>query len=168
MAGVAAGPPAYPDPDHDEALTWDDLVRNRASRRTASGRMPTLTPPSPDTLWADDDPVARADNPTAPYLDLWVIDLGPKSIARAVLAPESFDELQAFLEISDNDEPLLVIDAARHGLVSEDFVRNTSPDWISAEQNGLPVALRDADLFFDLHVGLAARRCTTRSITVRP
>ena len=33
-------------------------------------------------------------------------------------------------------------------------MRNTSPDWISAEQSGLPVALRDADLFFDLHPDL--------------
>ncbi|MDJ0639707.1 MAG: 4Fe-4S binding protein [Paracoccaceae bacterium] len=154
MAGVAAGPPAYPDPDHDEDLNWDDLV----GQGIAQNRVWTnadVDAAFAGTLWAHDDPMAKAD-PEAPYLDLWVIDLGPKSIARAVLAPESFDELQGFLEISDNDEPLLVIDAARHGLVSEDFVRNTSPDWISAEQNGLPVALRDADLFFDLHPDLPA------------
>ena len=26
MKGVGTGPPAFPDPDHDEALTWTDLV----------------------------------------------------------------------------------------------------------------------------------------------
>ncbi len=152
MAGVAAGPPAYPDPDQDEVLAWDDLVRQGITQNRVWTNA-DVDAAFAGTLWAHDDLEAKAD-PEAPYLDLWVIDLGPKSGARAVLAPESFDELQAFLEISDNDEPLLVIDTARHGLVSEDFVRNTSPDWISAEQNGLPVALRDADLFFDLHPDL--------------
>ena len=34
------------------------------------------------------------------------------------------------------------------------FIRNTSPDWLSAEQDGLPVALRDADLFVELGKGV--------------
>ena len=38
--------------------------------------------------------------------------------------------------------------------VSEEFVRNTSPDWISAAQGGFPVAMRDADLIIELHEDL--------------
>ena len=63
-------------------------------------------------------------------------------------------ELQRFLEISEHDEPILLIEAGRHGLVSDSFVRNTSPGLLRAEQFGLPVALRDSDLFVGLNEAL--------------
>ncbi len=151
MQGIATSPPAYPDPEYSETLTWDDLVSQGIATRKQ------LTNAEIDALfegtrWADDDPEA-SDYPDKAYLDLWIVDLGPQSIARAALSDDTYEELQRFMEISDNDEPLLLIETARHGLVSEDFVRNTSPDWLSAEQDGLPVALRDADLFVELADG---------------
>lgn len=151
MQGIATSPPAYPDPEYSETLTWDDLVSQGIATRKQ------LTNAEIDALfagtrWADDDPEAT-DYPDEAYLDLWIVDLGPQSIAKAALSDDTYEELQRFMEISDNDEPLLLIETARHGLVSEDFVRNTSPDWLSAEQDGLPVALRDADLFVELADG---------------
>jgi transcriptional regulator of nitric oxide reductase len=149
LGGVSTGPPAYPDPDYDEALSWDDLVaQGIAHRKTWTNAQ--IEAAFDGTLWEDDDPEA-ADNPDDPYLDLWLIDLGPKSVARAVLSEDGYDELQAFLEISGSDEPILVIDAGRHGLVSEAFVRNTAPDWISAAQGGYPISMRDADLIIELN-----------------
>lgn len=148
MQGLATTPPAFPDPDHEEALTWDDLAsQGIATRKTVSNAQVDAL--FSGTLWAEDDPEAN-EFPDEAFLDLWIVDLGPKSIARAVLAEDTFDELQRFLAISDNDEPILLIESARHGLVSDDFVRNTAPDWISAEQDGFPIALRDADLFVEL------------------
>lgn len=148
MQGLASAPPAFPKLDYEEELNWQDLVGQGIATRKVytNAEVDALFD---GTLWEDDDPEAQ-DNPDDPYLDLWVVDVGPKSIARAALSQDSYEELQRFMEISDNDEPILVIETARHGLVSEDFVRNTSPDWISAEQGGLPVALRDADLLVEL------------------
>ncbi|WP_171124979.1 MULTISPECIES: 4Fe-4S binding protein [unclassified Ruegeria] len=151
MQGLATSLPAFPNPDHDENLTWDDLIATGiATHKTLSNS--EVDALFAGTLWEDDDPEAR-DYPDEPYLDLWIVDLGPKSIARAALSTGSFEELQGFMEISDNDEPILLIETARHGLVSDEFVRNTAPDWISAEQDGLPVALRDADLLVELADG---------------
>ncbi|MEE3359906.1 MAG: 4Fe-4S binding protein [Pseudomonadota bacterium] len=148
MQGIATSPPAYPDPEYSENLTWDDLVsQGIATRKQLSNA--EINALFAGTRWADDDPEAT-DYPDEAYLDLWIVDLGPQSIAKAALSDDTYEELQRFMEISDNDEPLLLIETARHGLVSEDFVRNTSPDWLSAEQDGLPVALRDADLFVEL------------------
>ncbi|MEM9341759.1 MAG: 4Fe-4S binding protein [Pseudomonadota bacterium] len=149
LGGVSSGPPAYPDPSVSEDLTWDDLVEQGIARHE------TWTNAEVDaafagTLWEDDDPEAR-DAPEEAYLDLWVIDLGPQAVAQAVLSADSYAELQSFLEISGSDEPILVIDAGRHGLVSESFVRNTAPDRISAAQGGFPISLRDADLIIELH-----------------
>ncbi|MGH1454537.1 MAG: 4Fe-4S binding protein [Paracoccaceae bacterium] len=152
MQGISAGPPAEPDRSIDESLTWADLVaQGIATRKTVSNA--EIDALFSGTLWEDDDPEAR-NTPAAPYLDLWVVDIGPPSIARAALSPDTYAELQRFLEISPEQEPLLLIEAARHGLVSPDFVRNTAPDWLSAEQGGLPIALRDADLYVELAAGV--------------
>ncbi|WP_456387817.1 4Fe-4S binding protein [Profundibacter sp.] len=152
IQGLATSPPAYPDPDHDETLTWSDLLEQGlvAHKQVSNGEVDAAFA---GTTWEDDDPKAR-DDPFGLYMDLWVVDLGPPSIARAVLTLNAYKELQRFLEISPDNEPILVIETARHGLVSESFVRNTAPDWLSAEQNGLPIALRDADLIFDLADGM--------------
>ncbi len=151
MGGVALGPPARPDPAVEEALDWNDLVEQGiATRRIVTNA--ELQEAFAGTVWFDDDPEALED-PEGVYLDLWIVDLGPPSVARAALAPETFRALQGFLAIADHDEPILVIDAGRHGLVSEDFVRNTAPDRLSAHQGGFPVALRDADLIVELAPG---------------
>lgn len=148
MQGVASAPPAFPDPDYTEDLTWDDLIaQGLVGRKTVLNR--EVSAAFAGTVFANDDPAAQAD-PDGVYLDLYIVDLGPPSIAAAALGPQSLRELQAFQKISPTDEPILLIDAGRHGLVSPDFVRNTSPDWLSAEQDGLPIALRDADLFVTL------------------
>ncbi|WP_282159196.1 4Fe-4S binding protein [Shimia thalassica] len=148
MQGISTQPPAHPKRDYEEALTWDDLVtQGLVTRKTVTNV--EIDQAFAGTLWEDDDPEAK-DDPEGRYLDLWVVDLGPPAIARAVLSDDGFTELQEFLSISPEDEPILVVDTARHGLVSPDFVRNTAPDWLSAEQDGFPVALRDSDLLVDL------------------
>lgn len=148
MGGISTGPPAHPDPEYDEDLNWQDLVDSGlVTRKTVTNA--EIDAAFAGTLWATDDAEAQAD-PEGVYLDLWVADLGPPAIARAVLSPSGYEALQDFLSIAGTDEPILVIDTGRHGLVSEEFVRNTAPDWLAAEQGGFPIALRDADLLVEL------------------
>lgn len=152
MSGIATGPPAFPNRDYSENLTWDDLVaQGIANRKTVLNS--EIDAEFAGTLWEDDDPEA-AENPEEPFMDLWVIDLGAPSIAKAVLSESGFAELQQFMSISTTDEPVLLIETARHGLVTEEFVRNTSPDLISAEQGGFPIAFRDSDIFVELNDAL--------------
>jgi len=149
MGGISTGPPAYPNTEYQEDLTWSDLIdQGLVARHTVTNA--EMDAQFAGTAWEYDDPIGRAD-PDGNYLDLWVIDIGPQSIARAVLTPETFESLQGFMAISTTDEPVLVIDTARHGLVTDDFVRNTSPDLISAEQGGFPIAFRDSDIFIQLN-----------------
>jgi transcriptional regulator of nitric oxide reductase len=152
--GIAPGPPARPDPAIVEPLDWHALVKRGLARHLQITNA-ELDARFAGTIWADDDPEAAA-NPEGPYLDLWAIDIGPPSVARAVLSDESFLDLQRFLTLSPNDEPILVIDAGRHGLVSADFVRNTAPDRLAAKQDDLPLALRDADISFETRPGVPA------------
>lgn len=149
MGGVASGPPAYPDLENEEELTWQDLLdQGLVTRKTVLNS--EVDAAFAGTLWEDDDPEAKAD-PDGVYLDLWIIDVGPPAIAEAVLSQGSLRELRGFMEISTTDEPILVVETARHGLVTDDFVRNTSPDLLSAEQAGFPVALRDADIYVQMN-----------------
>ncbi|MEO0980289.1 MAG: 4Fe-4S binding protein, partial [Pseudomonadota bacterium] len=152
MQGIGGSAAAEPDLDYTEELTWQQLVdEGIAGRRVVTNR--EVDEAFADTIWADDDPLAK-EEPDDVYLDLWVVDLGPPAIAEAILEPDSLRQLKNFRELSPEDEPLLVIDAGRHGLVTEDFVRNTSPDLITASQNGLPISLRDADLDVELRDGI--------------
>lgn len=145
MQGINTSPPSFPNPNIDEPLTWADLVdQDLVGHLRVSNA--EIQEKFAGTKWADDDPEAM-DYPDEPYLDFWVVDIGPKSIARAIFSKDTLDELDQFLSISTTDEPILVIETARHGLVSPDFVRNTAPDWIGMEQSGLPIAFRDADLY---------------------
>ncbi|MEL6450286.1 MAG: 4Fe-4S binding protein [Pseudomonadota bacterium] len=149
MGGVSSGPPAYPNTKYEEALTWDDLVaQGLVTRKVVTNA--EMDSAFADTLWEDDDPEAK-DDPDGTYLDLWVVDIGAPAIAKAVLSPSGFEELQGFMEIADTDEPVLVIETARHGLITDDFVRNTAPDLISAEQGGFPIAFRDSDIYVELN-----------------
>lgn len=152
MSGIATGPPAFPNMEYSEELSWDDLVsQGIVTRKTVLNR--EMDAEFAGTLWEDDDPEA-AEYPEEPFMDLWVVDLGAPSVAKAVLSQDGFEELQQFMSISTTDEPVLLIETARHGLVTEEFVRNTSPDLISAEQGGFPIAFRDSDIFVELNDAL--------------
>ena len=152
MGGVSSGPPAFPNPEYREDLTWDELVETGlVTRKTMLNS--EINAAFEGTLWARDDPEAE-DDPDGTYLDLWVVDLGAPSIAQAVLSEDSFAELQEFMTISTTDEPILVVETARHGLITEEFIRNTAPDLLSASQGGFPIAMRDSDIYVELHPDL--------------
>lgn len=148
MDGLGSASPARPKPDYHEDLTWQDLVDQGIARRLQITNA-EVEEIFAGTKWADGDPIAKQ-NPTELYLDLWLVDIGPPAIAKAILKPESLEDLDSFQDMLPEAEPLLVLDAGRHGLVSDNFVRNTEPDRLSASQGGLPTALRDADLWLEL------------------
>ncbi len=148
LAGIASAPPASPNFALTEPLGFDELEKRGLIARL------TVTNAEVDkafagTRWANEDPLAKED-PEGIYLDLWVIDIGSPSVANSVLTKFTQDQLTRFLELTPFAEPFLLLETGRHGLVDEEFIRNTSPDWISASQDGLPVALRDADLNVEL------------------
>ena len=148
MQGRIAAPAARPDLDHVEDLSWDDLVRSGLAGhlRVTNAEIDAAFA---GTRWAQSDPLARAD-PDGLFLDLWLVDVTVPALAHAALDDSTIRQMTRFQNVAPTDEFLLLIDAGRHGLVSDTFVRNTSPDLIKAEQGGLPIALRDADFLVDL------------------
>jgi len=144
MQGLAGGPSPTPKREQGPELDWDSLVEQGIAKHFTITNT-ELQSAFAGTLWEDDDDEALAE-PQGIYLDLWIIDIGPDAIARAVLDSETLAARDQMMSISEHAEPILLLANGRHGLVSEDFVRNTSPDLLLAEQNGLPIALRHADI----------------------
>ncbi|WP_255356716.1 4Fe-4S binding protein [Thioclava sp. SK-1] len=164
MQGVSAGPPPQPKLSYNEPLSWDDLIaQGLVGRITAS--FGEVDQEFAGTLWADDGDYSF--DPNDLFLDLYVIDMGPPAVANAVLAAETLAEVAAVRQRAPDDELILLIEAGHHGLVSDEFVRNTTPDRISAQQDALPLALRDADILPNLKENLPAKLHDATHMVVR-
>lgn len=150
MQGIARRAAARPLPEHDEALDWVTLMDEGIARPLRISNR-DVQAAFEGSIWEDDDPDVKAD-PEGLYLDLWVVDIGPPSVARAVLSPETIADVERTM--GAHEEPILVLANGRHRLVGEDFTRNSEPDRITAAQDGLPVTLRDADVETDFVVGV--------------
>jgi transcriptional regulator of nitric oxide reductase len=146
MRGVAATPSPRPDPARTEPLDWQALRTQGLMRRLVVSEA-ELDAAFAGTKWAED---GAAEDGAARFIDLYALDLGPPALARAALAPETLAEIARFSERAPDDALFLLVEAGRHGLVSPDFVRNTAPDRVTATQDGLPLALRDADIVPEL------------------
>ncbi len=138
MGGISTGQAPEPALDYREPLTFEQLVAEGIAKQfvVSNAEVQALFE---DSEWETDDPEGL-ENPDQPFLDLWIIDLAPPSVAKTVLDADSLEKLNYFLSISPENEPILLIENGRHGLVSEQFVRNTEPDLIAASQDGLPIA----------------------------
>lgn len=151
MQGVASVPPATPNMTYHEDLDWPRLIEEGLAQniRVTNAEVEAAFEGTP---FARTDAEALSD-PDGAYLDLWMLDIGPPTIARAALGQDTIDQLDVLQRLVPSSEMILLIENGRHGLVGPDFVRNTSPDWVSATQDGLPIQLRDADVSVDLTSG---------------
>jgi transcriptional regulator of nitric oxide reductase/ferredoxin len=146
MKGVSAKEPARPDPAIMEPLNWAGMVEQGIVRNLRVTQA-DLDAAFADSKWEDDEDrlAAEADLP----VDLWVADIGPPSVAEALLGPDSLAELKRLLVVAPDVEPIFVLQAGSLPLTGESFVRNTTPDLLGMRQNDLPVDLRDADILVE-------------------
>ena len=153
MKGIGGGAAAaVPDYDHQEDLVWTQMVEEGIAHHfSLTNQM--VQAAFADTVWDDDDADAL-DYPDELFLDLWAVDITPPSVAQSVLKPLTLEQLDTMRSISPDEEFFLLIETARHGLVQDDFIRNTSPSLIQLRQNDFPLALRDSDLDIELHEDL--------------
>lgn len=138
--------------DLNLSFTWPELVEQGLARHvvTTHGE---VRAEFVGTTWQSDDPFPDADD-SDPFIDMWIVDVTAPPVAKAVMGPRMLRDWQRLGEISPDDQTLLLIEAGDHGLVSEDFVRNTAPSWIEATQDEFPVSVMDADLLIDLKPGV--------------
>ncbi len=141
LANIAPKPTRRPRQDLFKTMNWQQLVD--------SGLLKNLRRSNRDvqyvfsnTRFVDDDPVA-VDDPNGLFIDLWIADLGLPSVAKNILDASSLKVLKQ--QLSETEEPILILANGRHQLVAEDFVRNSVPDRMAMAQQHFPISLRDAD-----------------------
>ena len=139
-------------PDEDIEFTWDELVVKGYAKHvtTTHGEIRTKFA---DTKWRSDDPFPDAADDEL-FVDLWIVDVTHAHVARSVMSNRMFRDWQGFKKIAPEDETILFIEQGYHGLVDEEFVRNTTPPLLSAKQDKFPLSISDADLLIDLKKGV--------------
>lgn len=138
--------------DDGSEFTWDELVSQGLAKHVSKthGEIRSLYA---DTLWRSDDPFPDAADEDL-YVDLWIVDVTHPHVARSVMGKRMLKDWESFVKIAPEDETILLIEEGVHGLVDEEFVRNTAPPLIFAQQDGFPLSIRDADLLIDLKKGV--------------
>jgi len=138
--------------DDGSQFTWDELVSKGLAKHVTKthGEVRSLYA---DTQWRSDDPFPNAGDDD-PYVDMWIVDVTHPHVARSVMSKRMLKDWESFTKIAPEDETILLIEEGVHGLVDEDFVRNTAPPLIFAQQDGFPLSIRDADLLIDLKDGV--------------
>lgn len=139
-------------PDQDQTFTWDELVEEGIARHVIATHG-DVRAEFAGTTWQYDDPFPDAADDD-PFIDLWIVDVTAPPVAKAVMGARMLRDWERLGRISPDDQTLLLIEAGDHGLVSEEFVRNTAPAWIEATQDDFPVSMMDADLLIDLKKGV--------------
>lgn len=138
--------------DENKQFTWEELTAQGFAKHVTATHE-EIRSQFADTQWRLDDPFPDADDQDL-FVDLWIVDVTHPHVARSVMNKRMFHDWESFKAIAPDDETILLIEGGDHGLVDEDFVRNTAPPHIFANQDGFPLSVRDADLLIDLKKGL--------------
>ena len=139
-------------PDEGIEFTWDELVEKGFAKHVTTTHGEIRAKFS-DTKWRSDDPFSDAADDEL-FVDLWIVDVTHPHVARSVMSKRMFKDWEGFKKIAPEDETLLFIEQGYHGLVDEEFVRNTTPPLLSAKQDKFPLSISDADLLIDLKRGV--------------
>ncbi len=142
LAHIAPKPVSYPDKSLFKKMTWNQLLKEGLIKhiRIKNRDVEALFK---DTIYAGIDDIATQ-TPEGLYLDLWVADLGLPTLMKNLMSDENQQDLTN--QLSPFEEPMLVLANGRHNLVLDNFIRNTVPDRLGAQQNGFFVNIRDADI----------------------
>lgn len=138
--------------DEGKEFTWDELVSKGFAKNVTSTHAEERALFA-DTQWRSDDPFPDASDDDA-YIDLWIVDVTHPHVARSVMGKRMYRDWENFKKIAPDDETILLIEEGSHGLVDDEFVRNTAPPLITAKQDNFPLSIRDADLLIDLKDGV--------------
>ncbi|MCW9035099.1 MAG: 4Fe-4S binding protein [Rhodospirillales bacterium] len=149
LKGIVPRPAALPKKDLFEKMSWQQLLDAGLVRKLTL-KNAQLEKAFAGSYYEDDDPEARA-NPDDVYLDLWVADLGIPTVAQNLLDKETLEMLP--VQVTEFEEPILVLANGRHQLVDEDFVPNSVPDRMGIRQGEFPINVRDADVDVQLKSG---------------
>ncbi len=144
LSGVAPKEISHPKKDLLEKHTWKSLLDNKLIKKLR------VTKEEAEKLFANSEYKNELldDEKNELFLDLYVADLSIPSIAKNLIKQSTQEELDG--QLLQTEEAILILANGEHQVLSEDFVRNTSPDTLEIQQEGFALNIRDGDYEIDL------------------
>lgn len=144
LSGVAPKEISHPKKDLLEKHTWKSLLDNNLVKNLK------VTKQEVEKLFADTEykKELAEEEKNEIFLDLYIADLSIPSIAKNLLKQSTQDELDG--QILQTEEAILIVANGEHQILSDDFVRNTSPDTLEIQQEGFALNIRDGDYEINL------------------
>lgn len=144
LSGVAPKEISHPKIDLLEKHTWKSLLENNLIKNIR------ITKEEAEKLFINSEYKNELldDEKDELFLDLYVADLSIPSIAKNLIKQSTQDEVDG--QLLKTEEAILVLANGEHQILSEEFVRNTSPDTIEIQQEGFALNIRDGDYEIDL------------------
>ena len=142
LAGIAPKAVGYPNKEIYEKYTFDELLKKGLVKnlKVKNSEVEKLFLGG---LFEGSDDIAL-EEPNEIYTDVYVADLGVPSVAKNLLSEQTIKDIDH--QLTDTEEAIIIFSDGRHNLVSEDFVRNSSPSLLEIVQDDFPIAMKDADL----------------------
>lgn len=146
LAGVAPKAVSYPKKDLFEKLSWNELLQKGLVKhlQVKNAEVEKLFKGSE---YEGEDKIVL-EEPNEIYTNLYVADLGLPTIAKNIVSKQTLKEVNE--QLSDVEEPILILANGKHRIVSDDFVRNSVPDLIEIRQDDFPINIKDGDFEVEL------------------
>ncbi|KAB7890663.1 4Fe-4S binding protein [Poseidonibacter ostreae] len=148
LSGVAPKEISHPKKDLLEKHTWKSLLDKNLVKNLR------VTKEEAEKLFINSEYKNELldDERSELFLDLYVADLTIPSIAKNLIKQSTQDELDG--QILETEEAILILANGEHQILSDDFVRNTSPDTLEIQQEGFALNIRDGDYEINLLDGI--------------
>ena len=144
LSGVAPKEISHPKKDLFEKHTWQTLINQKLVKNLK------VTKQQAENLFANTEYFNELldEEKNELFLDLYVADLSIASIAKSLIKQSTQDEIDG--QLLETEEAILILANGSHKILSEDFVRNTSPDSLEIKQEGFSLNIRDGDYEINL------------------
>ncbi|MAD41882.1 MAG: hypothetical protein CL623_05770 [Arcobacter sp.] len=148
LSGVAPKEISHPKKDLLEKHSWKSLLENKLVRnlkvtKEEAEKLFINSTYKNDLLEEEKDEL---------FLDLYIADLSIPSAAKNLIKKSTQDEIKG--QLLETEEAILILANGEHQILSEDFVRYTSPDTLEIQQEGFALNIKDGDYEIDLLDGI--------------
>ena len=154
LSGFVAPSQTSINPDYYQTLTFEELVNKNLIKHWQLTREQalTMTKTSPTNLA---DEINQISEEGDEFIDLYFAFVNIPIIGKNLLGEQEYQRLLESLK--PGEHALMMFSGGEYHFVSEDFIPQTVPNRLSAQQATLPVDIRDVDFysFYDPSFSLA-------------
>ena len=144
LAGFVAPSQVIINPTYYQALSFAELVANNYIHRWQLTREQAITIAEASSTELTNEIITLSQEENG-FIDLYFAFVNIPIIGKNLLGEQEYQRLLENLK--PGEHALMVFSRGKYAFISEDFIPQTVPSRLSAEQDGLPVDIRDIDFY---------------------